>query len=180
MSDTQTEQATPASADDGVISRIVERDIAVPLTDKDHSDFMKKAADFYKERCDLEIEKKKAVTGFNEKIAEKDAEISKIMESVLLGESIQFRSVKEVRDYNLCSVKLFVNDQLVEERAMEGDEFQRDLFLRQQETATDQLQELNSELPVSEPADAAKDLKDVMREETHAVTKHTEVDGPRA
>lgn len=192
----QSEAPQEISADGDVISRMFERDVVTTLDDKTIADIALKAADIDKERTELEAEKKKVVSDLNDRISKKVAEVGAILEKIRNGETTELRMVKEVRDYHAASVKIFIGpnfDQLVEERAMEGDELQKDLFLRGGDSEAKSLDKLEQDLkqeaaefqgetpaaPTPEPAQSPEhDLRDVMREETSKSTKHTATDGP--
>lgn len=167
------------SSHDDIVSRMVERDITVDITQERESEIAQKVADLDKERSDLETDKKRVVSEYNEKIAKKVSEMSDLLEEVRVGESTIFTMVKEVKDYKACSVKYFIGksfEQLVEERAMENTELQQDMFIRKETTSEEDMEKKGDEL-----MENAKptDVRDIIREETNGKTKHSAVDGPQ-
>lgn len=171
--------AAPVAASDDIVSRMVERDITVDITPERESEILQKIVELDKEQSDLENEKKKVVSEFNEKIAKRALEIEKLIAEAREGQTTIFTMVKEVRDYNSCLAQSFIGpnfDQLVEERAMEGDELQKDLFLRK-ESESESLSDIEAQGDALMEEAKITDVRDVIREETNSRTKHSSVDG---
>lgn len=177
----ENKQEPVLDANDDVVSRMVERDIVVEITQERESEIAQKVASLDKERSDLESDKKKIVAEFNEKIGKKIDEMSKLLEEVREGQTTIFTMVQEVRDYKSCSVKSYIGPgftQLVDERAMEGDELQKDLFLRKEESSKTGDAELEAKGDALAEEARPSDIRDVIQEETSRHTKHSSVDGP--
>lgn len=203
----QGDASPPISYDPGedVVSHMVERDITVDLTDKEVADLGRKAAEMELELKDIEDEKKKAVSEFNERIAKKEKSIRDTLEKIREGKTTDHRMVKEERDFKNCAVRTYTGpnfDVLVEERPMHSSEYQKDLFIRrtpeekaamEAEAAQVSDQEFEAKLRaeaaefkgeepapivIDKPYDESADIRSVMREETSRHTKHSSVDGP--
>lgn len=161
-----------------IVSRTLTRELTIDLTQEDTANLGKQAAEIKKQITLEEIDFDKVRTAHKAKVKDLEADMRSILSKIRDGKRNEVVECTEIRNYSEGKVSYFLGGKLVEERTMEGDELQKDLFARK--NALDTPSDAELELKGQELLDEAKptDVRDVIRQETSVHTKHSSLDGP--
>lgn len=177
----QEEKPEPqiTSATEDTVTRNLARELTIDLQPDEYVTIAKEAAELNKEIEVVDQEFTAVRVQYRERLEKLNGAMDSLLSKIREGKRTEVVECKEIRDYAEGKVSYFIDEKLVEERAMTGDELQKDLFARnqQQDTPSDAEFEKKGKDLFEESAKPS-DVQDVIREETSKHTKHNSVDGP--
>lgn len=173
--------AVSAGDDDDIERREVEREIDFKLSEEEVAQFARKAAEVEQEAAKIMIEFESVKKDWKAKLKVHESERLNLMS--MIRDGFQKRKVKclEQKDFKTNTVFYIYGGSIMDERALTVDERQSALamsgFGHSPVVAPSSEDEAMANVPLSQD-EQSREMRDVIRDETRAATKHSSLDGP--